>query len=116
MRMLVFVLMLLLMFSVAASAHVYLLECEPAENAVLSEAPSKAIIRFAGSVESAFSKVEVFDASGKKVSKKTRFLDRDMLMEADLEPNLPAGSYTVKWKCMSLDGHSQTSEYTFTIQ
>jgi len=107
---------LLMVFPLAAAAHVYMLGMSPAEKAELSESPAKVTIEFAGSVEPAFSKIEVFDSSGKMVSKKTRFLNRDMIMEADIDGTLSPGVYTVKWRCMSLDGHSQTGEYSFTIR
>lgn len=63
-----------------------------------------------------FSKIEVFDQNGKKVSKETRCTQDDTVMEVALEKGLPPGTYTVKWKCMSLDGHKQTGEYTFRIE
>jgi len=97
-------------------AHVYLLECSPEQNAVLNAAPEKVTIAFVGSVETAFSKIEVFDSDGEKVSQKTSFLDSDTIMEAKLDEGIVSGEYTVRWKCMSLDGHMQTGEYKFTVQ
>ncbi len=108
--------MAVLLIPVALVAHVYQLECSPPQNAVLSEAPEKVTITFLGSVEPAFSKVEVFDKSGKKVSKKTICREDDTIMEAELDKDLPAGEYKVEWKCMSLDGHKQKGEYTFKIE
>ncbi|MEJ2313247.1 MAG: copper resistance protein CopC [Nitrospirota bacterium] len=104
-----------LLIPVLAAAHVYLFECSPAEDAVLDEAPSKVTVTFVGSVETAFSKVEVFSPDGEKVSGKTRFLENDTVMEVDLKENLPPGVYNVEWVCMSLDGHRQTGSYKFTI-
>jgi methionine-rich copper-binding protein CopC len=106
----------LLFIPVALFAHVYQLECNPPENAVLSQPPEKVTITFLGSVEPVFSKVEVFDMNGNKVSKKTICREDDTIMEAELDKNLPAGEYTVKWMCMSLDGHKQKGEYTFKIE
>ncbi len=101
---------------VFASAHVYILECNPDQDAVLDAPPEKITITFVGSVEPFFSKIEVFDSEEKKVSgKKTEFSEDDTVMEVALNTDLPTGEYTVKWSCMSLDGHKQNGEYTFTI-
>lgn len=108
--------MFFLLIPALAVAHVYLLECNPAQDAMVEEAPSKVTITFVGSVETAFSKVEVFGPEGEKVSGKTRFLENDTVMEADLEEDLPSGVYDVEWVCMSLDGHRQTGSYKFTIK
>ena len=88
----------------------------PPENAVLFKSPEKVTITFLGSIEPVFSKIEVYDKNGKKVSQKTICREDDTIMEAELDRNLPAGEYRVKWKCMSLDGHKQTGEYTFKIE
>ncbi len=97
-------------------AHVYLRECSPAIDEVLTSSPKKVIITFVGSVEPAFSRIEVFNEEGKKLSKKTKFLEDDTVMEVELSEVLKSGTYTVKWLCVSLDGHKQTGSYKFTIK
>ena len=76
----------------------------------------KVTLKFGGPLEPAFSKVEVYDENDRKVSGKTIFLKSNKVMECDLDENLPPGMYTVKIKCMSLDGHSIKEEYTFIIE
>jgi methionine-rich copper-binding protein CopC len=97
-------------------AHVYLRSTDPADGAVLDKAPQKVSVTFVGSVETAFSKVEVFAPDGEKVSDKTRFFDSDSIMEVGLKEGLPAGEYTVRWHCVSLDGHSQKGLFKFKVQ
>jgi len=97
-------------------AHVGMLNSTPAKNGFVSSAPEKVSIKMAGEVEPAFSKIEVFDENNKKVSKKTRFREDNLIMETKLKGNLPPGVYTVKWKCMSVDGHSLSEEFIFTIE
>ena len=97
-------------------AHVGMLNSTPAKNGIVSSPPEKVTMKFGGKVEPAFSKIEVFDQYNNKVSKKTRFLKENIIMETDLKDKLPPGVYTVKWKCMSIDGHSLKGEYTFTIE
>jgi methionine-rich copper-binding protein CopC len=99
-----------------AFAHVGMLNSNPASNGILSSPPDKVTIKMAGPVEPAFSKIEVFNSENKKVSKKTRFLKDNKIMESALKKNLSPGLYTVKWKIMSVDGHSLAEEYTFTIE
>jgi methionine-rich copper-binding protein CopC len=111
----IFIVFLLLVPAVSA-AHVYLLECSPAQDAIVEEAPGKVTVTFVGSVETAFSKVEVFGPDGEKVSGETEFLENDTVMEAVLEEDLQPGVYKVEWVCMSLDGHRQTGSYKFTIK
>ncbi len=110
------VLLVLLGIPLIVSAHVYMRECIPEEDAIVTTAPEKVTMIFVGSVEPVFSKIEVFDQKGSKVSKKTTFLEDDTVMEAKLAGDLQRGEYTVKWLCMGLDGHKQKGSYKFTLQ
>jgi methionine-rich copper-binding protein CopC len=107
---------LLIMFPTAVSAHIHLRECSPKQGAVVTAPPGRVRITFSNSVEPTFSAVTVIDRSGTTVSGKTRFLEDNTVMETELLKNLAPGKYTVKWKCVSLDGHKQTGSYTFTIK
>jgi methionine-rich copper-binding protein CopC len=91
---------------------------EPPEGAVVqaADAPRKVTMSFVGSLETAFSGIEVLDGGGKKVSGKTVFTESDSVMEVELKGGLTPGEYTVQWRCMSLDGHSQKGSYTFTVK
>lgn len=107
----------LLLIPLPVFGHVYILECNPEQDAILDAPPEKITITFVGTVEPVFSKIEVFDSEGNKVSgKKTEFSEDDTVMEVTLKENLNPGKYTVKWTCMSLDGHKQTGEYSFTLR
>ena len=97
-------------------AHVGMLNSSPAKNGFVSSSPEKVTVKFGGALEPAFSKLEVFDQDDKKVSGKTIFLKSNKVMESELDENLPPGMYTVKIKCMSLDGHKIKEEYTFIIE
>ncbi|RMG74068.1 MAG: hypothetical protein D6710_02150 [Nitrospirae bacterium] len=100
----------------SVSAHVYMLQCSPEPGSTVEKSPDRISITFVGSVEPAFSKIEVFNEKGEKVSGKTLFKEDDTIMEVELKKNLPPGKYTVKWKCMSLDGHMQKKEFIFFIK
>jgi methionine-rich copper-binding protein CopC len=116
MKPLVVFLALLIMFPTTVSAHVHMRECSPKQGSVVTAPPGRVTITFSNSVEPVFSKVTVIDSSGTTVSGKTQFLEGNTVMETELLKNLAPGKYTVKWKCVSLDGHKQTGSYTFTIK
>jgi len=99
-----------------ATAHIYVLESSPEPNSTVEKSPHIVRITFVGSLEPAFSKIEVYNEKGEKVSGKTIFKEDDTIMEVELKENLPSGKYTVKWKCMSLDGHLQKKQFFFYIK
>jgi methionine-rich copper-binding protein CopC len=104
------------LFPALCFAHVGMLNSSPAKNGFVSSAPEKVTIKFGGPLEPAFSKIEVFDQNDEKVSGKTAFLKDNKVMESPLEEDLPPGTYTVKIKCMSLDGHIIKEEFNFFIE
>jgi methionine-rich copper-binding protein CopC len=116
MKQLVVFIALLIMFPAAVSAHVHLREASPKQGAVVTAPPARVRITFSNSVEPTFSQMTVIDSSGTTVSGKPRFLEDNTVMETELLKNLAPGKYTVKWKCVSLDGHKQTGSYTFIIK
>ena len=110
-----FFLMFLLIPAIAYS-HVGVVESSPPVDGVITTSPEKITVNFGGSIEPAFSKIEVFDPKDEKVSTKCRFLEEDSVIESDLQENLSPGVYKVKWKVMSLDGHTLKGEFNFTIE
>jgi copper transport protein len=97
-------------------SHVGVVESSPPVDGTVASSPEMITVNFGGSIEPAFSKIEVFDPKGEKVSAKCRFLEEDSVIESDLQENLSPGVYKVKWKVMSLDGHTLKGEYIFTIE
>ncbi len=88
-------LFLLILISVKARAHIYTLQYSPEPGSSLTTPPDRVTITFVGSVEPAFSKIEVYNERGKKVSGRTIFREDDTIMETKLKKNLPPGKYTV---------------------
>lgn len=99
----------------AALAHAFPQDSQPGVGAVLHEAPQQVRIRFDSRVEQEFSTIVVKDATGDRVSGKTR-LDPASLqtLEASLQPLAP-GEYHVYWSVLSWDGHRTTGDYTFRV-
>ncbi|GAB4389404.1 MAG: hypothetical protein Kow0025_14550 [Thermodesulfovibrionales bacterium] len=108
--------LVVLMAPALVLAHVYLRGTEPADGTVLESPPARVKMEFVGSLEPAFSRVEVFAPDGEKVSGKTRFFEGDSIMEASLKEGLGPGVYEARWICVSLDGHKQTGLFKFEIK
>ena len=63
-----------------------------------------------------FSTVAVRDATGKQVDKADAHIDKDdrTIMRVSLRP-LPVGTYTVKWRVVTVDTHRTEGAFTFTV-
>jgi methionine-rich copper-binding protein CopC len=118
MKKLIIVMAFLLIAPQTVFAHALLMETAPEDKAVLDESPGVISVSFMGYIEHFFSKIEVFNSAGERVSDKTKFRDGDegTVMEAELSKKLGPGEFTVKWKCLGKDGHKQKGSYSFRIK
>jgi len=99
-----------------AAAHAFLEHATPPVGSTIASAPARVSLRFTQRLEPAFSRVEVFDAQGKRV-------DRDDVQVAPDEPTtlavsvapLAPGRYVVKWRVLSVDTHVTEGDYAFTV-
>jgi methionine-rich copper-binding protein CopC len=112
----------LLLFSVLAGAagleaHAFLQQAEPGVGSTLQTSPNEIRIRFSEKIEPAFSNIQVFAASGKKVDKHDAHLDRSdpALLRVSL-PQLEAGTYKVVWRVVSIDTHVTEGNFSFHIR
>ena len=111
---------ILLLIFVAGSArleaHAFLQRAEPAVGSTVQTSPSEVRIRFTENIEPAFSSIQVFDPSGKKVNKHDVGLDRSdhALLHVSL-PRLGAGIYKVVWRVVSVDTHVTSGSFTFQV-
>jgi methionine-rich copper-binding protein CopC len=106
----------MLMLPTLSFSHSPIREAVPSSGDVLITSPEKVTIKFGKPFEPVFSKIEVFDKDGNKVSEKTKYLEDDTIMEVGIKKNVNPGEYTAKWKCMSLDGHNKSGHYKFTVK
>jgi len=104
--------LLLLTVSVAAAhAHASLTLTSPSEGAVVTTPPHEVSLAFTDTLEAAFSKLTVTDASGAEVSEgKVHVNDNTM----DLKP-LNAGLFKVNWRAVSSDTHKTEGSFTFRV-
>jgi copper resistance protein C len=100
-----------------AFAHAHLQSANPAVGSTVAAAPTNVTCNFSEALEQHFSKLEVQDASGKRVDSGDMHLasgnGKQMLVGL---PKLGAGVYTVIWHATSVDTHKTEGSFTFTVQ
>ena len=101
----------------AAWSHAYLVRSTPAARAAVARSPERVQLWFNERLEPAYSRVSVHNRDGQRV-------DVGDVQVAPAEPtrlsvgvpSLPAGSYAVKYRVLSVDGHVVEAEFSFTVR
>jgi methionine-rich copper-binding protein CopC len=108
--------LLVLLPSARVSAHAFLEHSDPPVGGKVHSAPAAVRIWFTEAIEPAFSRIKVFDATGKEVDKKDTHSDRSnrSLLEVSL-PRLGPGTYKVAWRVVSVDTHLTNGDFTFEV-
>lgn len=75
------------------------------------------MIKFDESIQPAFNSIKVFDSEGNRVDKKNGRIDpkQPSILTSGLKNGLPDGSYRIKWKVISSDGHPVEGVIPFQI-
>ena len=109
----------LMLLAVAPStlAHAALVKSEPAQRATLAKPPSQVRLWFNERLEPAYATITVSRQGGGPVAHAPARVDKDdaKLLMLDL-PQLDPGTYTVKYRVLSVDGHTVDYGYTFTVK
>ncbi|ETI66020.1 copper resistance CopC/CopD family protein [Neobacillus vireti] len=97
----------LFLFPTIFSAHAYIKKSTPFEDEILEKAPTEVMIQFNESIQPTFNSIKVFDSQGNRVDKENGGVDpsQPAILKSGLKPNLPDGTYRIKWKAVSSDGH-----------
>jgi copper resistance protein C len=98
-------------------AHAILVRSAPAKDSIVTTAPKQIDVWFDDKVGSEFKALAVIDSTGK------RFDNKDVQQEtfdashlyATLQP-LAAGTYTVRYRVVSIDTHIVTGKFQFTVK
>ena len=98
-----------------ALGHAFLQHAEPRVGSTVGPPPSALVLTFTEGVEPAFSKVELTDASGKRVDTGPLEHPESNVITVSL-PGLVPGSYTVSWSVVSVDTHPTDGRFTFTVK
>jgi methionine-rich copper-binding protein CopC len=103
--------------SPVALAHAALVKSEPARRAELSKAPSQVRLWFNENIEPAYATINVSRQDGVPVVHPLARVDKDDAKLLVLElPKLESGAYTVKYRVLSVDGHTVDYGYTFKVK
>ncbi|MBI1868446.1 MAG: copper resistance protein CopC [Methylocystis sp.] len=97
-----------------AQAHAFLDHASPPVGSTVGAAPSAVTLWFTQNLEQAFTSAEVLNAAGARVSGKARIDGANSLMQVGLKP-LPPGTYTVRWRTLSVDTHTTEGSFTFQV-
>jgi copper resistance protein C len=111
------VLLLLLGVDVgAASAHTFLDHADPRVGNTVKSSPRTVSLWFTQNLESSFSTIEVLDANGARMNAGNASVDANdrKLLRVPVKV-LPAGTYTVKWRVLSVDTHTTEGNFTFHV-
>jgi copper resistance protein C len=110
-------LIILLLAPISSWGHAYLVKSSPARRVVLSNPPARVALWFNERLEAQFSQLSIWNAEGQQVDGGDVQVGPDDGKRLSVGiPTLPAGSYTVKYRVLSVDGHIVEAEFPFTIR
>ena len=102
--------------SSSALAHAFLDHALPAVGSTVHESPHEIRLWFTQRLEPAFSKVRVFDNTGKQVDSGDSHVDSaDPTIVATTVSSLAPGTYRVVWRVVSVDTHVTEGDFTFEV-
>lgn len=100
-----------------AHAHAAMVKSDPARRAVLTRSPTHVRLWFNERLEPAYSSLSVLDAVGRAVTPEPATLsEEDPKLLILALPELPPGTYKVRYRVLSVDSHIVNSSYSFTIK
>ena len=102
---------------VPAHSHAVLVRSTPAARAVLSHPPDRVRLWFNERLEPAFSSVTVWSGSGARMDRQDVRVGPDDPNQLSVTlPALDPGTYTVRFRVLSVDGHIVEGSFPFTIK
>jgi methionine-rich copper-binding protein CopC len=100
-----------------AFAHAILIKSQPAKDATLTESPKQVDVWFNDKVGSEHKALAVIDSNGNRVDNKD--VDQELFDQSHLfatvQP-LPPGTYTVRYRVVSIDTHIVTGKFQFSVK
>jgi methionine-rich copper-binding protein CopC len=102
---------------VPADSHAVLVRSIPPARSVLSRPPDRVELWFSERLEPAFSSASVWSASGAQVDRQDVRPGPDDPKRLSLAlPTLEPGTYTVRFRVLSVDGHIVEASFPFTVE
>jgi methionine-rich copper-binding protein CopC len=100
-----------------AWGHAEMVKSVPARRSTSATSPPRVRLAFNERVEGRFSRVSVWDAKGAQVDLKDVEVDPEDPKQLTVGlPALEPGTYTVRFRVLSVDGHVVESQFPFTIR
>lgn len=100
-----------------AWAHAALVRSAPAARATISRSPARVELWFNERLEPAFSSLSVHDGDGQQLDLRDVRVGPDDVKQLSVGvPTLTPGTYRVRYRVLSVDGHIVESEFTFTLR
>ena len=100
----------------SVQAHAFLDHASPAVGSTVPTAPGAVTMWFTQQLEPAFTTATVTDASGNTVEAAPAQIDpTDPTQLRVALKKLPPGTYTVSWHALSVDTHTTTGHFSFTV-
>ena len=107
---------LLLGVAAAAGAHAFLERAEPRVGSTVRTPPAEVRLWFTEKLEPAFSSVRVVNGMGDQVDKGDSQVEPTAPKQVRVSmPPLPAGTYKVIWRVLSVDTHVTEGTFPFTV-
>jgi methionine-rich copper-binding protein CopC len=106
-----------LVVAAPTDAHGLMVRAVPAPGSAVHGSPGEVTLSFSQTLERDFSAARVLDANGKTVGMTDKqVMTGDARLLRVLLPPLAPGSYSVKWRVLSEDGHVTSGEYSFDVE
>jgi copper resistance protein C len=100
-----------------ARAHAVLVRSSPARRATLGQPPRRVELTFNERLEPAYSSVSVWSARGDQVDARDVMVGPPDPRQLSVGlPELAPGTYTVRFRVLSVDGHVVESSFPFTVR
>jgi methionine-rich copper-binding protein CopC len=98
-------------------AHAKLIRSRPGPFEVLDSAPADVQLWFNERLEDEFNSIEVTDETGRRVENGVAQVNpQDRTNLVVRLGNLSSGSYVIRWRILSLDGHPARGRFIFTVK
>ena len=106
--------LLLLLAGGEAAAHAFLDHAEPAVGSTVATPPTEVVLTFTRKLDPASCTIEITDAGGQRLDAAKPDVAGTVMRVALAA--LPPGTYRVKWRVRSADGHVTDGAFTFQIR
>jgi hypothetical protein len=100
-----------------AFAHAHLMQATPADNSVLTAAPTVVMLDFSEAVQLKFTGITLTGPGGTTIATGAASVSGgDRMLTVPLTGALQPGLYTVAWHALANDGHKTHGTYSFTVK